>query len=316
MTASTKEILADLSPVIKLYTDGTVDRLLPSPYVPPSPEDPATGVSSKDTPPPQTHSPLSKSPNLSLLPRRRILHRIRFLSLRFRYINLLSAESAALVVSVEYRLAPEHLLPAAYDDSWTALNWICSHVVVGEIKINFKKEDWISNYGDFSRVFVGGDSADGNIAHNIAMRAGSDPLPGNVKIVGAILSHPEFCGSNPIGNEPEENRGENLLHRMWLMAYPSTGGGIDNPLINLFADGAPSLSGLGCSKIMVCLSEKDVLTRRGRRYAEEVKKSGWEGEVEVVEVEGEDHCFHYFDPHTKKARSLINRIAAFISHRS
>ncbi|KAL8490762.1 hypothetical protein ACS0TY_022670 [Phlomoides rotata] len=209
MAASTKEILADLSPVIKLYTDGTVDRPLPSPYVPPSSEDPATGVSSKDS---TTTAADSASNPLSL--------------------SSIPATSTSyppnppLWYSPSSTASPPTALNAAYDDSWTALNWICSHAI-DEIEINFQKEDWISNYGDFSRVFVGGDSAGGNIAHNIAMRAGSDPLPGNVKIVGAILSHPEFCGSNPIGNELEENRGENLLHRMWLMAYPSAGGGID-----------------------------------------------------------------------------------------
>lgn len=317
MASSPKEVLADLSPVIKLYTDGTVDRLYFSPNVPPSPEDPTTGVSSKDVTissaisarlhlPKLTH-PSQNLPILVYFHGGGFCIGSAFSLFSSRYINLLSAESGALVVSVEYRLAPEHLLPAAYDDSWDALNWVCSHILD---EIHFQKDEWISNHGDFSRIFIGGDSAGGNIAHNIAMRAGSDPLPGNVKIVGAILSHPEFCGSNRIGNEPEEN----LLHKMWLMAYPSGDGGIDNPLINPLAEGAPSLSGLGCSKIIVCLSEKDTLAARGRVYAEEVKKSGWKGEVEVVEVEGEDHCFHFFDPQTQKARSLINRIAAFISH--
>ncbi|KAL8490761.1 hypothetical protein ACS0TY_022669 [Phlomoides rotata] len=322
MAHSAKQTLLDLSPLIKLYTDGTVDRLYPSTHVPPSPVDPTTGVSSKDVAispaisarlhlPKLTH-PSQTLPILVYFHGGAFCVESAFSLLGNRYTTLLSAASAAMVVSVEYRLAPEHPLPAAYDDSWTALSWICSHIV-DEIEIDFQREEWITHHGDFGRIIIGGDSAGGNIAHNVAIRAGSDPLPGNLKIAGAILSHPYFWGSDPIGNESGENREESKYQRLWLLAYPSAGGGIDNPMINPLVDGAPRLSGLGCSRIMVCLSEKDVLTARGRVYAEEVRKSGWKGEVEVVEVEGEDHCFHYFDTETENARSLINRIAAFIS---
>lgn len=319
MTSTTKEVLTDLSPLIKVYTDGTVERLWKTPDVPPSPEDPTTGVSSKDIAisplisariylPKLTH-PTQKLPILVYYRGGYFCIGSTFSLLEYRYTNLLTAACGALVVSVDFRLAPEHPLPAAYDDSWDALKWICSHAVDG-----IEKEEWIANHGDFNRVFICGDSSGANIAHNMAMRAGSDPLPGDVKIVGAIVSNPYFWGSNPIGNEPKEDREQSLQYRNWLLVHPSAAGGIDNPLINPLADGAPSLSGLGCSKIMVCLSEKDATTARGKVYAEEVKKSGWKGEVEVVEVAGEDHCFHVYFPEKDKAKNLINRMAAFISH--
>ncbi|KAL2244061.1 UNVERIFIED_CONTAM: 2-hydroxyisoflavanone dehydratase [Sesamum indicum] len=320
MASTTKEVLTDLSPIIKVYTDGTVDRLIGSPLVPPSPEDPTTGVSSKDITISPTLSARLYLPKLTL-PTQKLPILVYYHGGGFciesafsffvqRYMNHLSAESGALVVSIEYRLAPEHLLPAAYEDSWDALNWVCSHVLD---QTHFEKDQWITNHADFNRVFIGGDSAGGNIVHNIAMRAGSESLPGNVKILGAILSHPYFWGSNPIGNEPKEDIEQTLVYRLWLFVYPTAPGGIDNPLINPLADGAPSLSGLGCSKIIVCLAEKDLLTARGLAYAEEVKKSGWKGEVEVVEIEEEDHCFHIYDPQTVKAKNLIKRMASFIS---
>ncbi|KAL0368056.1 UNVERIFIED_CONTAM: 2-hydroxyisoflavanone dehydratase [Sesamum calycinum] len=107
---------------------------------------------------------------------------------------------------------------------------------------------------------------------------------------------------------------QHIAYKLSLFAYPSAAGGIDNPSFNPLADGAPSLSGLGCSKIIVNLAEKDDFTSRGLAYAEEVQKSGWEGKVEVVEVEGEGHCFHIIDPETEKAKNLIKRLASFISH--
>ncbi|KAL0393136.1 UNVERIFIED_CONTAM: 2-hydroxyisoflavanone dehydratase [Sesamum radiatum] len=289
MASTTKDVISDLSPIIKVYTDGTVEGLLGSAHVPPSPEDPTTGVSSKDTTisptlsarlylPKLTH-PTQKLPILVYYHGGGFCVDSAFSFLNHRYVNLLSAESGALVVSVEYRLAPEH---------------------------PFRRRTRI--------LGTPSNGAGGNIPHNIAMRAGSESLPGNVKVLGAILSNPYFWGSNPIGNEPKEDIEQNLVYRLWLFVYPSAPGGIDSPLINPLADGAPSLSGLGCSKIIVCLAEKDVLTARGLVYAEEVKKSGWKGEVEVVEIEGEDHCFHVFDPQREKAKNLINRLASFISH--
>ncbi|KAL8486353.1 hypothetical protein ACS0TY_022676 [Phlomoides rotata] len=313
---TTKEVLTDLSPLIKVYTDGTVERPLKTPDVPPSPEDSTTGVASKDITisplisariylPKLTH-PTQKLPIVVYFRGGYFCIGSTFSLLEYRYTNLLTAACGALVVSVDFRLAPEHPLPAAYDDSWYALNWICSHGI--------EKDEWIANHADFNRLFLCGDSSGANIAHNLVMRTGSDPLPGPVKIAGAIVSQPYFWGSKPIGNEPEVNREGNLLHRMWLFVHPTAGGGIDDPLINPFADGAPSLSGLGCGKIMVCVAEKDATAARGRLYAEKVRKSGWRGEVEVVEVEGEDHCFHVYFPEKVKARNLINRMAAFISH--
>ena len=68
-----------------------------------------------------------------------------------------AARSGALVVSVEYRLAPEHPFPAPHDDCWAATSWLAAHA--GE---------W---GGDPERVAVAGDSAGGNLAAGVALRA-------------------------------------------------------------------------------------------------------------------------------------------------
>ncbi|XP_051152627.1 2-hydroxyisoflavanone dehydratase-like [Andrographis paniculata] len=321
--AATKEVLTDLSPVIKLYTDGTVDRLMSSPYVPPSPlpDDSATGVSTRDAVISPTVSARLHLPKLAAGQKLPILVYYHaggfcigsaFSLLDHRYMNTISAAAAALAVSVDYRLAPEHPLPAAYDDAWDALNWVCSHAVAvagsGHPKSQ-NTDQWISDHGDFSRLFIAGDSAGGNIAHHMALRAGSDSLPGNVKIRGAILSHPYFL----MNSESEENWKLRFLERMWRMVWPAAGGGIDSPMINPVADGAPDLSGLGCSRIQICVSEKDALRDGGITYAEKVKSSGWKGEIVTVQIDGEDHCFQLYDPHTDNACKLITKIASFIS---
>ena len=69
----------------------------------------------------------------------------------------LANAAECLVVSVDYRMAPEHTYPAAVDDCYAATVWVGAHA------------EELS--GDGARVAVGGDSAVGNLAATIALMA-------------------------------------------------------------------------------------------------------------------------------------------------
>ena len=74
----------------------------------------------------------------------------------------LALRSGSIVVSVDYRLAPEHPFPAPHDDCWAATSWLAAHA--GEFG------------GDGSRLAVAGDSAGGNLAAGVALRARDEGL--------------------------------------------------------------------------------------------------------------------------------------------
>ncbi|XP_057485779.1 2-hydroxyisoflavanone dehydratase-like [Actinidia eriantha] len=314
MASNTKEVATELLPLLRVYTDGTIERLIGSPLVPPSLSDPATGVSSKDISisldvSARVYLPkLTPDTNQQKLPIFVYFHgggfcvESAFSTLHHRYINLLASRAKVLAVSVEFRLAPEYLLPTAYEDSWAALQWISSHSTEG----NSDKDPWLIDYGDFDKVYIGGDTTGANIAHNLAMRGGNEPLHGGVKLQGAFLCQPFFWGSKPIRSESSSGR-----CRLWEFAYPSAPDGVDNPMINPFATGAPSLAGLGCSKLLVCVGEKDVAKERGIHYCDVVRECGWGGEVELYEMQGASHGSHILDPHSEIAKSLMSRLTNF-----
>lgn len=318
VSSNNKEVVSELLPILKVYKDGTVDRFFDSPHAPPSPLGNTTGVLSKDiaiTPdisarlylPKLLPSANEKLPILVYFHGGGFCIESPFSTLCHRYINSLVSQSKVIAVSVYYRLAPEYPLPIAYEDSWAALQWVASHNTTTKTT---KKDPWLNRHGDFNRLYLGGDSSGANIAHNMAMQAGIDTLQGDTKIHGLFLCQPYFCGSKLIGNESLVEK--QLLHDTWMFAYPNAKGGIDNPMINPFAHGSRSLSQIQCRRLFVCVASKDELRDRGVYYCQALKESGWKGEVDLFEMEGEGHAFHFFDYDSEKAKDMVNRLASFL----
>lgn len=188
------------------------------------------------------------------------------------------------MLSVYYRLAPEHPLPIAYDDTWEAIQWISKG-----------SELWLKDHADLNIVFIAGDSAGGNLAHNMAMRGSTEGF-GSLKVQGIVLLHPYF------GN----NKKDELLEFL----YPSYGG-LNDPKIHPVND--PNLSSLSCGKMLVFVAENDFLRERGRSYYEALKKSGWNGVLEMVETEDEGHVFHLFNPSKDKSVALVKQFVSFMT---
>ncbi|XP_020238333.1 2-hydroxyisoflavanone dehydratase [Cajanus cajan] len=299
---------------IRVFSDGTIERPFNSPIVPPTLHDPQTGVSSKDLV--ISHDPLvslrlylpklddnQKVPIFVYFHGGAFYFESAFSRVYHSHCNTFASQAKVIIASVEYRLAPEHSLPACYHDCWEALKWVASHF--GENATH--AEPWLTENGDFSRVFVGGNSAGANIAHNMVVRAGSEDLPNGVKIHGAVITHPFFHSSSLVGAETLKGE-ENISYLIWNFVYPSAPDGVDNPLFNPVG---PALDEIGCSKIIVCVAGKDRLRERGIWYHEGLKNSGWQGNLELFEETDEGHDYQLLKPDTENATKLIKRLLSF-----
>jgi acetyl esterase len=100
----------------------------------------------------------------------------------------LADEGQLIVISIDYRRAPEHKFPAAVDDAIAATAWIAANA----------KELGI----DAARLLVGGDSAGGNLATVVAIAARDGNGPA---ISGQVLIYPatDFTLAHPSHSEPE-----------------------------------------------------------------------------------------------------------------
>lgn len=183
--------------------------------------------------------------------------------------------------------------------------WVFSHCNGGG------PEPWLNQYVDFERVFLAGENAGANIAHNLAIAAGNPEFSTAIRLVGIALVHPYFWGSAPIGSETLNPDFKASMDQLWPFICPSNPN-YDDPRLNPVADGPLSLAGLGCGRVLVCVAEKDPLRDRGWMYYEALGQSGWMGVAEIMETDGEDHGFHLHDLENERAKDLIQRLAAFL----
>lgn len=317
------EVILDAPGFIRVYKSGRVERFLPVDFAPPSTDAAPTGVSSKDVAilpeagvsariylpaAPSSGSFNGKLPVLVFFHGGGFCLGSAFDAAVHGHASRLAAAARAIVVSVEYRLAPEHPVPALYGDAWAALQWVAAHAAWQG------QEPWLTAHADLGRVHVGGESAGANIAHHAAMRAGAEELGHGVKLSSLVLIHPYFLGGD--SSETDE-MGMALLRdlvRLWPVVCPGTSGCGYDPLINPMAQGAPNLASLGCRRVLVCVGGKDPMRGRGRLYCEKLKGSGWCGEVEDWEADGQGHGFHLSSPASAEAEAQVRVVAEFLSY--
>lgn len=230
------------------------------------------------------------------------------------FLAKLSAKSGCLIMSLNYRLAPENPLPAAYEDGLKALIWLKQQALNGD-------SEWWSRLCDFSKIFLAGDSAGANIAHNVATRLGSmeamalKPL----SLKGNILIQPFFGGEvrthseNFMVQPPRSVLSLAASDTYWRLALPD-GSNRDNPWCNPLSKGSIKLEEIRLLPSMVCISEMDILKDRNLEFCTALSRAG--KRVEYVMYKGVGHAFQVLcRSQLSQTRTLemVAHIKAFIS---
>ena len=167
----------------------------------------------------------------------------------------IARDGAALVVSVDYRLAPEHPFPAAVDDCWTALQWVAEHAV--ELG------------GDPSRIAVAGDSAGGNLAAvltQLAREAGGPALVFQLLWYPVTSEHQDWPSVAENADAPVLNK---RAIEYFASQYGNSGGEVSTRSAPALAE---SFAGLPAA--LVATAGFDPLRDDGEAYAELLRRDG------------------------------------------
>jgi acetyl esterase/lipase len=167
--------------------------------------------------------------------------------------RVLAVSSGCRVVSVDYRLAPEHRFPVAHEDSYTALLWTAEHLAGGK------------------PIVVAGDSAGGNLAGAIALRARDENGP---ELALQLLVYPIVDADYTTSSYVEHGDSGllvGLAEMKWFLDHyvPDDADRTDPRVAILHASDHS-----GLPPAYVVLAEYDPLLDEGLAYAEKLRAAG------------------------------------------
>jgi acetyl esterase/lipase len=189
-----------------------------------------------------------------------------------RLCRSLANASGCAVVSVDYRLAPEHKYPAAVDDAYAATRYVAEHAAEFGI--------------DPNRIAVGGDSAGGNLAAVVSLLARDR---GGPRLKFQLLIYPLVDFEDKSPSMRQFGQGDHFLSIEGLDWFKET------YLARADAAREPSVSPMnatdfrGLPPAMVITAECDPLRDQGEAYARKLEAAGVR--VELKRYEGMIHPF-------------------------
>lgn len=186
----------------------------------------------------------------------------------------LAVASESAIISVDYRLAPEHSFPSAFDDCYEATQYVLTNA--DRLRVNSAK------------TAVCGDSAGGNLAAAVALKARDFC---DIKLDSQWLIYPVIepqFESDSYQEFAEDHGLTRHIMRWFWDQYASTSKDRKNPYASPGC--AKTLEGLPYSHIVT--AEYDVLRDEGENYSEKLKAAAVP--VELIRYDGALHGFMHF----------------------
>jgi acetyl esterase len=170
--------------------------------------------------------------------------------------RILAGDAGCLIVSIDYRLAPEHKFPAGLEDCLTVLDWVA--------------EKAKSLGGDPARIAIGGDSAGGNLAAAVCQIARDK---GGPALVFQLLIYPalDFTAdmTSPRGNAAGYGLSDIAIE--WMRDCYLT-----SPFDSTDPHASPAMSRdlKNLPPALIQTAEFDPLHDEGKAYAEALRAAG------------------------------------------
>ncbi|KAJ9167232.1 hypothetical protein P3X46_021898 [Hevea brasiliensis] len=212
----------------------------------------------------------------------------------------LAGEFSAFIISVNYRLAPEHRCPTQYEDSFHILKFIESTQIKG-----------FSNQANLKHCFLLGDSAGGKLAHHVALKASEHEFS-RIELIGNILNQPFFGGEERTESELRLTRAPFISMELtdWIWrAFLPKGDNRDHQTVNVFGPNSIDISKFKFPKTIIFVGGYDPLQDWVRSYYEGLRKST--KEVYFVEYPNAMHTFYLF-PELPECSSVIKAMRDFM----
>jgi len=205
----------------------------------------------------------------------------------------IARDARAIVVSLRYRLAPEHDLYAGREDVLAAVRWIAKHGVSLGI--------------DTQRLALGGDSAGGNLAAAVTQACVKH---GGPKIALQVLVYPATHLGKAYPSLQENARGYLLTAEniSWIERLVATSIDLDDHWISPGRN--PDLHGL--PPALIVSAGFDPIRDDGLEYAARLRAAGVP--VQLLHYAGQFHGFLNFDAVLVAARDVLGRIGQTLQH--
>jgi len=207
-------------------------------------------------------------------------------------VTRLANAAGCKVVSIDYRLAPEHKFPAPLDDCYAALEWVAANGASHGI--------------DPTKLAVGGDSAGGNLAAAVALRARDEKGPGiKFQVLVYPVTHHDFGTPSYTENADGYLLTRTMMDWFWNQ-YVRDENDSKNPYVSPLL--AKDLSGLPAA--VVYTAEFDPLRDEGEAYAKRLKEAGVS--VSQKRYDGQIHAFFQMGGVFPAAADAISDAAAHL----